>query len=752
MTHPIDTAYVDIVPVDKSLEKLQRDIDKAMKKIEKEAQKDLDKIDKDFDDAMKEIDKHFANMDKNAEKHFRDLEKIVDNSLTEVENDFEHTFSFVEDKFTEFGHDSDRSFRRARSRFFEPLADGFRNLGGMVSELGRAMLQLVSGIGGAITSNPLMALIIALVPAIIALSAALSQLIGLVGLVPAGLAVLLTAIIPMVVAFQNFGEAVSALADGDIDKINEALKKLSPSAASVAREIAALLPQLRAFQRGVQEAFFSQVRGDFTRLLHEIFPTMEKGFISVASAMGRLVSSFADLLGSQSTIQVFRELFASTARIIDRLSPSFVVFADMLLSTVHEALPFIERLAAAFGRALDTFSAFVNKSIETGEFDAFIEDAITTVKELIDLAKELGALIGTIFGGTEDAGHDFIKSLTEMTVKLNDFLKSADGQDALQILVFSVKTLGIVLQGSLDILIFFFRVFKNMMATLETIGRGFVSFVTTIGEWLGKIPEIVTTFIGSLPGMVTGFINQMIDQALMAIGVGVGLILFQIQELPRQIIGFLMSLPQRIGAIFNQIGPLIALALQGAVDFGRNIIVNGFNEIIAFILSVPDRIKELIPTFGGAGKSLIQSFMNGFRSVGGFIGDVAGDIVGAVKGFLNKAIDKINSGISIIDNVLPGDLGRIPRLADGALVRHRPGGILANVGEGNEDEVVAPLSKLEGMLKGGPSVTFGAGAINVNFSGVMPTESEARDVGNAVGQGIIDMITKRNMRAQVRAV
>jgi hypothetical protein len=38
---------------------------------------------------------------------------------------------------------------------------------------------------------------------------------------------------------------------------------------------------------------------------------------------------------------------------------------------------------------------------------------------------------------------------------------------------------------------------------------------------------------------------------------------------------------------------------------------------------------------------------------------------------------------------------------------HRPGGILAQIGEGREDEVVAPLSALASMTGGGPqSVTI----------------------------------------------
>lgn len=752
MTHPIDTAYVDIVPVDKSLQKLQRDIDRAMKKIEKEAEKDLKKLDKDFDDTFAQIDKYFADMSKDADKRFREVDKAAREAFDSIKLEANQSFSVVHDHFTQLGDESDRSFKRTRSRFLDPLADGLRRVGDMVGDVGRGIFQLVTGIGGTIASNPLVSLIAVLTPAIIALAAALSQLIGLVALAPAGFGVLLSVILPLVVAFQNFGDAVSALASGDVDKINEALQKLSPSARAVAKEVAALLPMLRSFQRVVQEGFFAPIVGNFTLTVRALFGTFEKGFFDIARAMGRFTSSFAELLAAPDTIQVFQETFAATARIIGSLQGPILRFTDMLFNTIHQALPFVERIAAAFGRALDAFSAFVNHSIEFGSFDQFIEDAITTVKELIALLKAVGGLIGTIFGATEEEGHNFLKTLTNLTVKLDEFLQTADGKAALDALVFAVKALGVALIATLETLIFFWRITQNTLRALEMLGRGFVDLIRKIGEWLGKIPGVITQFIGGIPDMVSGFFQQMFDRTLQIIGIGTGLILFAIQVLPQKIADLLMSLPQRIYDILITIGPIIGNVLQGAVDFGVNVVTNGFNNIVSFITSVPDRIRALVPTFGKAGNSLIESFMNGFKSVGNFIGDVAGSIVGAVKGFLNKAIDRINSGIETIDNVLPGSLARIPRLAEGALVRHRPGGILANVGEGREDEVVAPLSKLEGMLQGGPSITFGAGAVNVNFSGVVPTESEARRTGTAVGQGILDMISKRNVQVQVRAI
>jgi inorganic pyrophosphatase len=71
------------------------------------------------------------------------------------------------------------------------------------------------------------------------------------------------------------------------------------------------------------------------------------------------------------------------------------------------------------------------------------------------------------------------------------------------------------------------------------------------------------------------------------------------------------------------------------------------------------------------------------------------------------------------------NIGRIgslnlPRLAEGGIVKARPGGILANIGEGGKDEAVIPLDKLENMMKGNGT--------QVNFYGnITITTKEAAD-------------------------
>lgn len=762
MTQPIDIAYVDIVARDKSLEKLERDIDKAMDKIEKNFQKDLDKIDAAADKAFANIAEDAEDFGEHLSRSFDEISEAAEEAFEDIDEHSERSSRRIRSRFTVLTAHIGDSFDKIAEKIKRGLNSAFEGLGTGLAKIGNIIGQIGGTLGSFAASNPLIVLILLLLPAIIGLAAALSNLIGLVGLLPAALGVLVAAIAPVVVAFQNFGDAVSALAEGDLEKIDEALKKLSPSARAVAKEVAKLLPFLKEFQRAVQEAFFAQVRGSFTQLV-SVLPLISENFRLVAASVGFFVREFAKFAASTSSVNALNDLLFATSNIIIKLTGPLLRLFDAIAVSISAALPFVDRIADAFGRALDRFSAFINKAVETGSFDQFIEDAITTVKELIDLLRAVGGFLGTLFQGTEEAGHELLRTLTDIFNRITEFLKSDDGQRGLE--AFSK-----VITGTGDVLLFLveagmkfeqgiFAVIDGLKAFAAEVGKIF----SQIGTFFSQVPDKFNQFVAfltTIPSLIGDAISFAVDAVLKSIGIQIGLILFAIQVLPGKIVEFFTSLPDMIVSAITTLGPKVLEFLGNAFNTWKELSIARWEDLIAFFKSIPDRIGALGPTFLNAGKNLIESFMRGFRAVGSFIGDVAGDIVSSVKSFLNRAIDRINSGIASIDAILPGDLARIPRLASGALIRRTPGGILANVGEGKEDEVVSPLSTLEDIIRKafggdgstGMSVNFGPGSISINFSGVIPTEGEARTTGAAVADGIMSRLASRNIRTQLRTM
>jgi hypothetical protein len=161
-----------------------------------------------------------------------------------------------------------------------------------------------------------------------------------------------------------------------------------------------------------------------------------------------------------------------------------------------------------------------------------------------------------------------------------------------------------------------------------------------------------------------------------------------------------------IGILGGVARALIAIASTAATVGSK--IATFVTNVVSFITGMPDKIKR-------AASGMFDGIKDAFRSA------------------LNWVIDKWNAlefRLPAVDTHIPG-VGKIggftlgvpdiPRLATGALVKSRPGvGILANIGEGREDEAVLPVSRLESMLD--RAAASGAPAQRVDSKQLQPVQ------------------------------
>lgn len=826
---PIDRVFVEIDPDTKDFSRdLKRDTDAAYDKLDKSTQNVTRKITKSFDKMGREIERQFTLVEQDGKLTAKVIEKSFDDAGEKIERSFRvasekgvkateliATISHIAadsaaDSWERAGERIEDAFREANrvvalksremARHAENAADGvegsFGGLGKIFSSIGASLVSIGSAIGalatssvtpaGLITFAAILTAIVALTGPVIGLTGALADLLGLVAVIPAGAGVAVAAIVPLVIAFQGFSDAISAIIEKDPEKIKKALDALSPSARKVALEFQKLLPSLERFKKAIQESFFRPVVKDLTLLTNALLPGFQSGMSKIATAIGRAVSNFAEFLRQPAQVKIFNDLLATTARIIDIIAPAFQTLGAAIFKSIGAGLPFVERLSKAFAGAIEKFADFLTTSIDNGSFEKFFDDAIKTVKELIDLGKSLGNLFVSIFGNADDEGRDFLSTLTDTINKMADFFKSAEGQDFLQDTLEAAKTtfsviagLGAAFTGVLDFIgdiddavsdaqTAVGNFFTDLGDFLSSVSDSLLGFRDKIISFFVELPGKIIGFLQSLPGKLEAFFNFLFDSVLRAIGTGIGLLLFaftvlpgmiidKIKELPgllanfftnlwhtvtqrtteggSKIVDFVKSLPGRMVAALTQLGPAIAGLFTRALDNAKALVIRGFNAIVGFVKSVPGRIRDA------------------FKTAGSVVSDIGGAIAGAIKSMLNRIISRINEGISNVDKFLPGDLPRIPQLAAGGVIEPRQGGTLANLAEAGEREIVTPESLLRKIFAEGQSgVTFGPGSVVVSFEGVVPTVAEARQTGNAVGLGILDAISKRNVRTTVRAM
>lgn len=287
-----------------------------------------------------------------------------------------------------------------------------------------------------------------------------------------------------------------------------------------------------------------------------------------------------------------------------------------------------------------------------------------------------------------------------------------------------------------------------------TIGKwasqiiGIFRNVISIGKSLwsvfgGTITQIVTTTFANLKTVIGGALNviagifKVISSVLKGDWSGAWAGIKQIVKGAWQIIKGIVSQGWNvIKGAFKLGGNAIKAIFGGIWKSVKSLAAKGISTLVSAIRAVPGKIKALGGKMKDAGKWILQKLFDGLKSAGGMAGKVASAVWSAVKRLLNGLISSLNRKIP--DRIGPFDLPNnpIPRLAKGGIVKARPGGTLALVGEAGQDEAVIPLGrgKNSSRVQFRDSAASGGDTYIFNISGVIGNKDE---VARAIRQELL---------------
>lgn len=237
-------------------------------------------------------------------------------------------------------------------------------------------------------------------------------------------------------SFAGVGDAVKAAFDTEHpEKFEEAIKKLSPAAQTFAKTVQANVPALKAFQQGLQETFFKSagltdaLKGGITAL-----QGMKPELTALTGAMGGITKKFVD--------------FALQSRSIDLVKNSIKAFTDGMKSAAtaqtplqeglravgEVGLPLLKRLGEAVGKVGTQFGNWLSQIAADGTLKQFIDTAISTLKTLGGILKNVGSIFNSIFSAASSTGGGLLDTIKTITGEFATFLKSAEGSAALRAL------------------------------------------------------------------------------------------------------------------------------------------------------------------------------------------------------------------------------------------------------------------------------------------------------------------------------
>lgn len=531
----------------------------------------------------------------------------------------------------------------------------------------------------------------------------------------------LTALQRQADAMRDLAEAQTALktagtGGGGVDAAAVAYGKLSQAGRDLVDTLKAIAPSWRGVQQAVQQSMFQGVAGDVRKLSDVYLPVMSKQLPAIGRGWNIAFRDTAALASSAGFVADVNTSLGHTATFWQRIGASAAPFLNGFNQFITVGSSFLPGIGSWVERGATAFEKWAIAARESGRAQAWMSNALTALSQLWEIAKNLGGSIVAIFKAG-DAGPGWLPGLVAGTQSLQTFLESPAGQGKIAEVFSTLRNVGSQL----------WSVLTNVgpaLAGAFTEGGAATDTLNVFGAAIGFAADHLGTFTKYLPLVITAFIAY---KAITA-----GAIVLEAIRIPlliaQTISNFALASAMRATTVAtgtqtvaqwglntamlaNPIG-LIIIAIVALVA-GIWLLWNNSEGFRLFFIGMWNGIKAafwaVVDWIGGRIVWLIDTVTGIRERISSAAGGLWDGLVASFKSAVNWMIRLWNDfhltigggtilGISIPSVTL--NTPDIPMLAAGGIVPATPGGRLAILGEGGQDEAVIPLPRNGGGFGG----------------------------------------------------
>jgi phage-related protein len=483
--------------------------------------------------------------------------------------------------------------------------------------------------------------------------------------------------------------------------------------------------------------FFQQLAGIFKQLndsgalaaFFKVFNTFFGSVAAIVKPLLPLVSKLISLFGGE------------LVKVLTILTPPLVTITTAIADALIPVLPSLEKAIDSLLPAISEFASIladVFKQVTPELSTVFIDLFESLAQTFIDLAPSIRLaipvlgqlailLVNLLSTQTIAALQIFALVLPVIAKAINLYLVPQ-----LNTLYGILKVLNIVFS---EFVIPFVTGFATMAVQefdalgkiagkvgkfFEGVGGDIADFFTkTIPKWFGKIGDFFTHLPETLEKLLKKAIKQAFDTVLVAIGVGIGLVIFTFTKLPGKVVnaigdlggklkdfvikefhkanegfmqflsdaeGFARSIPKRIENGLSSLGSTIKRLFKEAWDTAVDTVKGAIDKVVGYVHDLPHKIESFTAKLVASGIKIVSGFLSGLSHPGKIVNSISDTVFGFLKDKINYVITKLNEGIDKVGHFVPGGLPHIPKLARGAFLKHPTLALIAE----NNPEVVLP--------------------------------------------------------------
>lgn len=471
----------------------------------------------------------------------------------------------LHDQFGRFAKDTTAGFSAAES--------SGRRFGGAIASVAGTFTKLLAG-SAAMTS--LVGVLGNAAVGAANLATELAPAVGIIAALPAAIGLGAAAASTFAVALSGVGEAFSAAASGDAEAFSAAIETLAPSAAAAATAVRDAVPAFQELQSSVQGAFFEGFAASITTAAAALQGPLKDGMTAVAQEASGIVNGLAAVAASDSGIRFIESSFVAVdnamANLQEPLAALFQAFLDVGFA-VNDAFGNTEEFGAGLGGLISQFAAFLSEAAASGEAVSWVTDAIAVFQALGAIISPILGILGSLGEAASAAGGNILGGFGAALQAVDDFLNTAAGVEAMQ------------------------SVFANFALVASLVGN-------TLGALLPIIAPLVAELVSGLMPILQALAPILIQIAQLAVPI------FQ------QILAAVLPLVPPLLQLASQILPLVANILGLVVAAAAPLLEVLVNLLVSVLTPLIPALTPILEIFGQLAATLIETVTPVIQVVG----------------------------------------------------------------------------------------------------------------------------------------
>ena len=381
-----------------------------------------------------------------------------------------------------------------------------------------------------------------------------------------------------------------------LDKV----KKMAPEAGKALEGLGKVIKKIDA------GALFKEWNISLAKFADTLAHSLE--FDKVAQGIGKAFAKVTDGLTEVLKSGAWKDFVGAVEGPLTTAMGNFGAALGPLLSTLLQfftaAAPFAVILSEQFLEWAKALEAAFGESVKSGEFQKFMELAITALDSVLDLIGAVGDALGTVFKAGAPSGIKLLDMITGMVDAFNEWATSTEGQKSLK-----------------D---WFDQGFKIMKAVFDLLGDlGIVlgdlvtpAVVDDLVQFLGAVSDILPVLGDVLNIIGQAHILDIFTQAIKLIGDAItplvgpmgdflALLSDQVLRILESMSPAFQTLGTALGEVFTALSPLLPVlgdlivslvdALAPILPVIANVLVDALNALIPFVIELVKKLAPILP-------------------------------------------------------------------------------------------------------------------------------------------------------------